>query len=393
MKNKKILATLSILRKIIETFSNFFFGIYLFKIVNGDFNFLLSYAAFCAISGFLYGYFLMKYINAKTAKKIFRLSFICEIISALMLLILKNDIVNYIWLFAAISRFSKSSYYAVFEVTLIRSAKNHSLSSFIAGVGILSSFISLLSPAFIGFLISDFSYEAAFILLLVNAVIATLLASMVDFKVIKSDGFHPIIFWKKALKKKTMREAYLATFLRRFSGTDGVLEYLLPVLIFMALGTEFSVGSFSSFFAAIYMVFLEVVRVFNKKGAGKRFYVPLSLLNFSSSILMISNFNTTTILIFYFTIQTGTKLIMTESASMLYAVGIKEKLEKYTREHQFTWNICLTLGNLVGILVAYVIYNFFYSQTVFALIIVILTAFAVLEAYLLQRVEQKLGGR
>ncbi|MBQ3325965.1 hypothetical protein IJG79_02355, partial [Candidatus Saccharibacteria bacterium] len=63
------------------------------------------------------------------------------------------------------------------------------------------------------------------------------------------------------------------------------------------------------------------------------------------------------------------------------------------REHQFTWNIFLTLGNLVGILIASLAYNYFYSKDVFAVIIVVLMAFFVLHAYLLQRLESRLKNK
>lgn len=144
---------------------------------------------------------------------------------------------------------------------------------------------------------------------------------------------------------------------------------------------------YNSLFSVGYIVLLEVVRIANKKSFRKRFYLPLSLLCLASAIVMVSNFNVATILIFYFTIKTGGKLLQTESASMIYAIGKKEKLAVHTREHQFTWNIFLTLGNLVGILIAFIAYNYFYSKDVFAVIIVILMAFFVLHAYLLQKLE------
>lgn len=75
---------------------------------------------------------------------------------------------------------------------------------------------------------------------------------------------------------------------------------------------------------------------------------------------------------------------------MIYAVGNRQKLGDYVREHQLTWNIFLTLGNLTGILIAFVIYNYFYSQAAFAAVIFVLMMFFVLQAYFLQKIERKL---
>lgn len=86
-------------------------------------------------------------------------------------------------------------------------------------------------------------------------------------------------------------------------------------------------------------------------------------------------------------------LVVTESVSMIYAVGIKEDLVEYTREHQFTWNIFLALGNFTGILIAYIVYNNFYGQESFAVVVVALVAFSVVQSYFLQKVESKLGNK
>lgn len=389
MRNKKTLAVLSLLRKVFDIFTSLFLNIYLFKLVQGDFNFLLLYAAFNAIMGCIFNFVLIKFLSSNNANFIFRVSIACEIVSILMLLIMKENLLSIIWLFALVQRFAKNAYYVVYEVTLIRSTKTHSLSSYVAGINIVSSVITLLAPLVMGYIITNFSWYLVFVLMLIDAVISAIVATKVDFKVINND-FRPLEFWRKAFKNKTMRSAYGIFFLKRLSGTDGVLEYLLPVVLFLALGTEFSVGNYDSLFSVVYIIMLEAIRIFNKKGATKRFYIPFALLTFISAAMMVSNFNIASILFFYFTIKTGGAIIMLEGSSMIYAIGNKEKLSNYTREHHFTWNIFLALGNLTGIAIAYIVYNNFYSQEVFALVILILMFFFVLQAYALQKIEQKL---
>lgn len=389
MDNKKTLAALSLLRKIIETFSGFFLSIYLFKLVNGDFNFLLLYSAFNAIVVCIFNYFLLKYISSKNANLIFRLSFACEIVSILMLLIMEGQILNIIWIFAALQRFAKNAYYVVYEITLIHSAKKHSLSSYVAGVQILSSIVTLLAPVAIGYLITSFSWHLVFVFLLVDAIVAAFIATKINFKVVHGK-FHPIKYWKKISKNTTMHRAYWAFFLRRLSGTDGVLDYIMPVLLFLSLGTEFSVGSYDSLFSIVYIIMLEAVRILNKKGATKRFYIPLALLILASAIVMLANFNTFNVLLFYFALKTGGTLIMTESSSMIYAIGKQQKFAQYTKEHHFTWNIFLSLGNIAGVIITYIIYNYFYSKEAFAMVIVVLMIFFVIQAYILQKIEGQL---
>ena len=146
MQNKKTLAALYLLRKIIEIFFNLFLGIYLYKLVQGDLNFLLLYAAFNAVVGCIQSFFVVKYINSSNANFIFRLSFACNIVSMLILLIAKENLLNVIWIFAFMQRFATMSYYAVYEITLIHSTKNHSLSSYVAGVNIIGKRFPRIKP-------------------------------------------------------------------------------------------------------------------------------------------------------------------------------------------------------------------------------------------------------
>lgn len=392
MKNKKQLVALSLLRKFIGVFSDFFLGIYLFKLTDGDFNFILLYAAINAIAGAIFSYFLMRNISKRNANFIFRSSYICEVLSILMLLIFKENILSVIWIFLLLSRYATSSYYAVYETTLIGSTGKSSLSSYVAGVNILGTAISLTAPALLGFVITDSSYYTAMILILADALISVFIATKINFTVI-DDNFQLLKYWKKSFKNKSMLTAYAATFLKRLAGLDGILTYLVPILLFLALGTEFSAGSYDSLFSVGYIILLEIVRISNKKSLKKRFYVPMALLCLLSAIVMISSFSTFTILLFYFTLKTGGHLIQTESASMVYAIGKKEGLKSYTREHQFTWNVFLALGDLTGIFIAFLVYNYFYSKDAFAIIIAILMAFFVFQSYLLQKLEIRLKNK
>ena len=86
-----------------------------------------------------------------------------------------------------------------------------------------------------GFLITDYSYYIAIGFVLIDAIISMFIATRTNFVVITSD-FHLLKYWRKAIKNSTMRKAYVATFLKRLSGPDGVLEYLIPILLFLALG-------------------------------------------------------------------------------------------------------------------------------------------------------------
>ena len=52
--NRKYMAIIAFLRRFISVFFNLFFNIYILKMVNNDFNFIIKYTVFGEIIAFIY---------------------------------------------------------------------------------------------------------------------------------------------------------------------------------------------------------------------------------------------------------------------------------------------------------------------------------------------------
>ena len=66
-QNRKYVALISFLRNFISVFFSLFFNIYILKIVNNDFNFIIKYSVVGVISDFVFFYLILKFINSKNA--------------------------------------------------------------------------------------------------------------------------------------------------------------------------------------------------------------------------------------------------------------------------------------------------------------------------------------
>ena len=359
--------------------------------MNGDFNFLMGYSSFGAVWGLVVMFLAMKILNNKNAKVIFGASLVLKIVCILMLFILRENILSVIWIFKALDRTSDVWYSCVYETSLIKNSKRGKIGNFVAGVSILESIVAVLTPVLFGYIIDAFSYEALFAIMVVESIIMALIGMKLKLGV-QNEKFRPVELFRKVFKKPHMREAYKIMFYQRITLT-GALKYLIPVLLFLTLGTEFSVGSYKSLFAVVFIIMMEGIRLLNKFKKQKKFYVLFSLLLFVSSVVMIANLNETTILLYYFMSQTIGNMIMIEARSTTYATGRAEGLVQYTRENIFIWNIFLVCGQLVGNLLCVVVYNWFYGVEGLAVAIVILMAFIVVQAYHIQRAQKWLGAR
>ena len=97
-KTRKYIAIIAFLRKFIGVFFSLFFNIYILKIVNNDMNFILKYTVYSVLLGFVLEYILLKIINSKNASFIYRMSFILSLLSIIILIIFKENIIKHIYL-------------------------------------------------------------------------------------------------------------------------------------------------------------------------------------------------------------------------------------------------------------------------------------------------------
>ena len=127
----------------------------------------------------------------------------------------------------------------MYETSLIKNAKKGGVGSFVAGVSILESITAVLTPVMYGYVIDAFSYEVLFAIMAIDAIVMAIIGMKLKIG-FKDEKFKLRELWKKVLKKPHMREAYKVMFYQRIALT-GALKYLVPVLLFLTLGTEFSV--------------------------------------------------------------------------------------------------------------------------------------------------------
>ena len=171
MEQRKYIAIIAFLRKFMTVFFTLFFNIYILKIVNNDMNFILKYTVYSVILGFILEYLLLKIMNSRNAGLIYRMSFILSVISIILLIVFKENIIKYIYLFKTLDTMRSIFYSVPYENLIIGSSNNKSMSNYLANLNILESITTILTPMFSGFIIEKFSYNILFIILALEALL------------------------------------------------------------------------------------------------------------------------------------------------------------------------------------------------------------------------------
>lgn len=366
-----------------------YFNIYILKIVNNDMNFILKYTVYSVFLGIILEYILLKIINSKIASLIYRLSFVLSVISIFILIIFKENIVKYIYLFKTLDTMRSLFYSVPYELIVIGSNTNKSMSSYLANLNILENITAILTPIFSGFVIEKFSYNALFILLGLETMLIIAISMKIKDFTVQDNKMNIKEFWKIAKEKPHLKAIYKCMFFRRIS-SQGAMTELLPIVLFLKLGTEMSFGSYNTLFAAISIISLQILKMINNKKINKKFYPYMAIVIFISSLFVVFNSSFVTLLIYYILMNSFGTIIESESCSAVYAAVKVDKLEKYRKEHIMVFNIYMFLGQVISYSLVYVLYNYFYNVNILAITISILMFFLIMATIYLRKTEKYL---
>lgn len=389
--NRKYIAIISFLRKFIRVFFSLFFNIYILKIVNNDLSFIIKYSLFGVIVEFIICYIILKFINSKNAKTIFKASFPMLILNIVLLLIFKEKIVNYIFLFKILERLSEACYYIPYELVVIGSNSNKTMSSFFANINILSSIATIITPIFSGFIIQKFSYYMLFVILIIEGFIIIGISQKIKDFTVNDKKLELKKFFKLTKTKKYLQDIYICMFYRRLSSQGAIIE-LLPIILFLRLGTELDLGTYNSAFALISVISLQILKIINNKKINKNFYPYLASVIFISSILVVYNSSFITLLVYYILMNSLGAIIESESYSIVCTAIKTEDLVQYKKEHILTYNIYMVIGQIISYILVYVLYNYFYDVDILSISVSVLMFFLIISAVYLNKTERYLEG-
>ena len=388
-ENRKYIAIIAFLRKFLNVFFSLFFNIYILKIVNNDMNFILKYTIYSVFLSVILEYILLKIINSKNAGIIYRSSFVLSAISIFLLIIFKENIVKYIYLFKTLDTM-KSLFYAVpYELIIIGSNTNKSMSSYLANLNILENITAILTPMFSGFIIEKFSYNVLFITLGLETLLIIAISMKIKDFTVQDSKMKIKEFWKIAKEKTHLKDIYKCMFFRRIS-SQGAMTELLPIVLFLRLGTEMSFGSYNTLFAVISIISLQILKIINSKKVNKKFYPYMAIIIFVSSLLVVFNSSFVTLLINYILMNSFGTIIESESCSAIYSSIKVDNLEQYRKEHMMVFNIYMFVGQVISYSLVYVLYNYFYNVNILSISISILMFFLIIATIYLRKNEQYL---
>ncbi len=249
--NAKNLIAINTIRKIIDIFLGPFLTAYLFQISTDSIVTISLYNIFSYAIIVIFSYITGIIIKNKYEIKTFRLGMIFKFIQLIILIILGENIVKYIWLLAIISGMSTITW--SFPLNLFSSTivSNREKKEFVIYKTMFTNVAKVIIPILFGSLISVKSFEKTAVIVLILCFIQILLSCRLKYEDKKNEQkFNLLKEYNKLKTNRNIIELFKTEFFQGIT-YEGALDTAVTLLIIIAFKENFSLGVITSIISVL----------------------------------------------------------------------------------------------------------------------------------------------
>lgn len=376
---KNILISMKLLKNIMVIFTSIFLNVYIFQALDSNFELYLYCMIFTTVISQILSFVVLKFMSKKNAMIIYRLSFVFDILLIIAVLLIKTPSIPIILMFYFFQTLSDICFSIPQNIGEMKATDKGNTNKFWAKSTIFTSLTKIVSPFLSGVVIEKLSYSLLFIIIGVVALIMLIISFFMNDFDIKNSKLELKEFRNKCSNYPHVKKFYWSFMFFRLS-MGGTIYAILLVILFMKIGSEFSLGSYSSIFALLTIVTMIIFMFIQ----NKKLNIILSTSMICVSCIIITAWTTLiSFIIFNAIYYMFEKLYENEIFSMrLNAIKIYE-LESYKKEHNVMFDVFGNLGYLIGYLIILLLYKTIAYANILSIIICLIGLFIIISAVLL----------
>lgn len=360
MSNDKVVFILRVLKNIISKFVDSFLVLYFLTVSERNILPLGIYKLVSVITIYAVIFLVRNYTKSKNRANLMRIGIILDFVYFLSIILLKDKIINYIYLVGILYGLEEGFYYSIYNILETEGVSNDKRAKFMGIHTATESILTIMFPLLFGSLI----YIEGFLKSLI--VVFILILIRIIFSFIYKDNNIPDGN-KTDIKKyiqltrndKRYKQMYMISFLNGITYSDSAFAYIIIIYITKVFSNSFSLGIFTSVFSLITCI----IGILFAKKMKKKSYIPViktsTIFTVVFLFIMIYKCNATTIVLFYLFQTIGKNLKDLIADSNQFNLCNDSKIQKeYKTEYWLANETVLVIGRIISslifILVAYV---------------------------------------
>ena len=307
-RNTKLLLIINTIRKIIDIFLGPFLTAYLFRIAVENIKIISIFNIFSYNVIAVIALIIGRILKNNYEMQIFRIGMISKFIQLVILILLGDNVVNYIWILAVIAGFSMETWSFPLNLFSSKLISNNEKKNFVVYKTVLTNLSKVLIPFLLGSIISMKSFETTAIIILILSFIQILLSFKLKFIRTNSEN-KKLNLIKEINLIKTNKKVKRYFMMKFFKGMayEGALDTAVTLLIIISFNSDFSLGIITSIISLLAMISSYIYKKIKNQDKMNILIIISCIIILLSSIILVFITNQYTIigynLIFAFFLQ------------------------------------------------------------------------------------------
>ena len=299
MSNYKILFSLRVLKSIITSFVDSFLVLYFLDISDRNILPLGIYKLVAVIAIYSAIFLTRNFAKSKNRVNLMRIGIILDFVYFLTIILLKDKVINYIYLVGLLYGLEEGFYYSVYNIIESDGITNEERAKFTGTYTAMKATLSIIFPLIFGSLIYAEGFLKSLALVFLIVILRIILSFIYkDRNVPKSNKTNMKKYFKLTENEKSFNQMYRVEILNGIVYSEAAFSYIITIYIIKVFSDSFSLGIFTSIFSIITCFIGIMFAKFIKKEHYTSAIKISTVFTILTLFLMIFKCNTITIVLF-----------------------------------------------------------------------------------------------
>lgn len=361
-----------LLRIIVFIFIDTFFSVYFFNLVNYDLLPIAIYNLFIYV-GLFSSFYLIKNLMKKGLKReLYQIGISLTGLYLLLILLLKENIVNYIIILGLVNGLGQGFYCYPTNVYDTELISNKDRDKYTGYLNMINMILNIIVPIVLGLLLNKLSYITVGKIIIVIIVLMYFFGFFLKREKVKTKKFDLGKFWKYF--KSNFKKLIVIRYLEGLTYSSSAIALVITYYSILYLNNNLYIGILTSIQGALALFTCLLFTKRNKKYDKK--IINISNLLITISLLTLFIKTNMYSLCFYLLIQNSlliyVQLINKNNVSNI-TNNYKEIKNKYKEEYHLVMELILNIGRITGFILLILISllkNIVYLKTIIAVSVV-----------------------
>lgn len=252
LNDYKVLFSLRVLKSILSSFVDSFLVLYFLDVSQSNILPLGIYKLVAIIAIYAVIFFTRNLCKSKRRINLMRIGIILNFIYFVAIILLKEQVVNHIYLIGLLYGLEEGFYYSVYNNIESTGITNEERAKFNGSYTATKSIMSIIFPLIFGSLIYATGFIKSLIIVLVIVVLQIILSFIIQDKNIPKSSKTNLKQYKNIIKNhKEILQVYKTDLFQGLTYSEGALSYIITIYIIKVFSNSIKLGIFTSIFSLI----------------------------------------------------------------------------------------------------------------------------------------------